>query len=299
MENKISVIIPTYLRVESLKRCLGGIFSQSERPLEIIIVVRDSDKKTITYLKKIKNIKTLVVSEPGQIIALNTGLNEAKGEIIAFTDDDSVPEKDWLAKIKKSFLLGKTIGAVGGRDTVLNKEQLKEEVGLISLSGRVIGNHHLGFGNAREVDFLKGVNMAFRKEAIKNLFFETKLRGRGAQIFNDSDFCLKVKKKGWKIIYDPQITVKHFAEKREDVQRGDFDTNLLKELAYNETYSILKYLGVIRRSFYFSNSFFVGSRNLPGLFYLPFRIIQDKLAFKRFKYNLSGRFAALRDCIAL
>jgi hypothetical protein len=45
----------------------------------------------------------------------------------------------------------------------------------------LIGNHHLGVGEPREVDVLKGVNMSYRRTAIADIHFDERMRGTGAQ----------------------------------------------------------------------------------------------------------------------
>jgi cellulose synthase/poly-beta-1,6-N-acetylglucosamine synthase-like glycosyltransferase len=103
---------------------------------------------------------------------MNAGLDAACGDIIAFTDDDAAPHTDWLERIEAHFLSDTNIGGVGGRDWVYHGTQLeegeREVVGQVQWFGRVIGEHHLGVGEAREVDVLKGVNMSFRRSAIGN-----------------------------------------------------------------------------------------------------------------------------------
>jgi hypothetical protein len=85
-----------------------------------------------------------------------------------------------------------------------------ETVGQVQWFGQVIGNHHVGKGEAREVDVLKGVNMSFRGKAIGQKRFDTRMRGTSAQIHYEIEFCLSLKRAGWKLVYDPKIAVDHY-----------------------------------------------------------------------------------------
>src|SRR4029078_12955747 len=129
-------------------------------------------------------VRKVVVGEPGQVAALNLGLKQSQGDIIAITDDDAVPHPHWLEYIEGHFKRDPMIGAVGGREYVYRGAHLVDEkkrrVGVVQWFGRAIGNHAAGFGNVREVEILKGANMSYRRKAIEGLLFYRRLRGDGA-----------------------------------------------------------------------------------------------------------------------
>jgi glycosyltransferase involved in cell wall biosynthesis len=97
----VSVIIPTLQRPTLLKRALESVFRQSWRELEVIVVVDGPDPDTIAVLQTIEDPRLRVVQNPRSLTAAgarNAGVDLAKGEWIAFLDDDDewMPEK--LAK---------------------------------------------------------------------------------------------------------------------------------------------------------------------------------------------------------
>lgn len=299
----ISVIIPTYQRFEELRRCLQALASQMRAPDEVVVVVRDTDEETRGFLDRAKvnhpNLRIANVTTPGQVSALNAGLVEAKGDIIAFTDDDTVPHSDWLRLIEGHFQADPRIGAVGGRDwCYINNQLLGEKrliVGKLFWFGLLMDNHHLGTGKPRQVDHLKGANMSFRKEALSGIRFDERLRGRGAQSRNDLGVCLAVKRRGWKIVYDPRIAVSHYIAKRYDEdQRGKFNNLATENMAFNETLVLLKHLSTIRKVFYVSWALFVGNRGTPGaiLFMRDFFIRRKREYWERFPAALRGRWEA-------
>jgi GT2 family glycosyltransferase len=222
-------------------------------------------------------------------------LDEAKGDIIVFADDDSIPKDTWLEQIEKHFLMDDKIGGVGGRDFVYIDNQSikgkKRNVGTITWYGRVIGNHHLGFNSPREVDHLKGANMGFRREAIGELRFDEHLRGSGAQYRNDLALCLAVKQKGWKLIYDPQVAADHYYSKRFDEdQRGIFNPDATRDLAHNEIYVFLKYMHGIRRPVCILFTLLVGSTAAPGMAqFLRLLLRGHKKVWSRFLASIQGQ----------
>ena len=306
---RITVVIPTYRRINELECCLRALKEQTRKADEILVVVRDSDEGTKNFLEGVKSdyphLHAFDVTKPGQVAALNRGLEAALGDIIAFTDDDAVPHYDWLELIEKHFQDDSNVGGVGGKDNVfiegkaLNHTMLHApcsmpKVGIITWHGRIIGNHHLGEGETREVDHLKGSNMSFRKEAIRGIWFDTRLRGRGAQYRNDLAMCLAVKQRGWKLIYDPQILIDHhYAVRFEKDQRGNFDITAIEDAAFNEAYIFLKYLPLLKSIKCLGYSFFVGSLFTPGLAqFLRILLKKGKQARARFLAATRGRCMA-------
>jgi hypothetical protein len=188
------------------------------------------------------------------------------------------------------------IGAVGGRDYVYHDGQLIDEkesrVGIVQWFGRVIGNHHAGFGKVREVEILKGANMSYRREAITGLSFDRRLRGGGAQICNDMGFSLCVRRRGWNLIYDPSVSVDHYPAMRHDLdQRHLFNAVAMTDAIHNETLVLLDYISPVRRIIFVVWAVFVGHRAAPGLLqWVRFRVRGDHEISVKLRAALKGRF---------
>jgi len=158
---KISVLVPTYRRPADLKRCLAALRAQTLPPDEVLVVARPEDEATQRRLAVEANghnrfaLRVVETGAGGQVAALNRGLEAASGDIVAITDDDAAPRVDWVARIAAAFEGDAKLGALGGRDWVHEKGRVldasREVVGRIARSGKIIGNHHLGVGPAREV----------------------------------------------------------------------------------------------------------------------------------------------------
>lgn len=267
----ISVVVPTYKRLNELKRCLVALDSQTFLPYEVVVVVRLGDIQTLSYIQNWIAQKTLysrkfcIVSTPGLVRALIRGTEAASGDVVAFTDDDAAPDSRWLFKIQRYYHNPK-VGGVGGRDILVNHPAvpLQSKVGVLTWYGKLIGNHHLGCGPPREVDVLKGVNMSFRRPLVE---FSSFLRSRGGpETHNEVGMCLRVKRLGYSLVYDPTITVDHYAAPRVDTeQRTQFNVKSVEDSAFNLQISLLTWLPWHQKLLRFLYSMWIGDKAYPGL----------------------------------
>jgi GT2 family glycosyltransferase len=297
---KITVIVPTYCRSKDLARCLEALRQQTRPADKVLVVVRDTDAETWSFLEAFSPdflpLRALEVKVPGVVAAMNVGINAASGDFIAFIDDDAAPHPDWLERIETYFLSDKQIGGVGGRDVVHLGTKLEdgasEVVGKLQWFGRVVGNHHIGIGKSREVDVLKGVNMCFRQTAIAGLRFDERMRGTGAQAHFEIAFCLALRQAGWKLIYDPMVAADHFrGERFDEDQRDRFNSIAVTNAVHNETLALLEYLPPVRRFAFLLWAILLGTRDARGFFqWLRFFPSEGRLARQKLIAGLRGRW---------
>ncbi|QYF87653.1 glycosyltransferase family 2 protein [Brevundimonas sp. PAMC22021] len=273
MSLTVSVIVPTWRRPSDLRRCLTALANQTRAADEVLVVHRAEDAETVRVLEEAPAgllIRGVVVVTAGQVAALNRGLDQARGQVIAITDDDAVPRADWLLRIVLAFEGDPTLTGMGGRDWlhVDGRPETGErrEVGRVQGWGRCIGNHHLGAGGPREVDILKGANMSFRRAHLGDLRFDARMRGEGAQVCNDMAFCLALRRAGRRLVYDPAVAVDHFPGVRHDAdQRRGFSAEAQANRAHNETLALLAFLPRGRRAVFLVWALLLGTRANPGL----------------------------------
>ena len=115
----ISVIIPTYERAGQLFACLGALAVQDyHRDRFEVLVVDDgsliSPEPTVDTFRDRLNVRYLKQEHAGPAAARNHGAAVAKGEILAFTDDDCAPAPDWLRSLATS-LASRSDCVLGGR----------------------------------------------------------------------------------------------------------------------------------------------------------------------------------------
>lgn len=93
----VSVIIPTYRDWDRLELCLKALERQSfpSEKFEVIVINNDPSDSVPNWLS-INGWRVIEEKKPGSYAARNSGIRKAKGEILAFTDSDCIPDKDWL-----------------------------------------------------------------------------------------------------------------------------------------------------------------------------------------------------------
>lgn len=108
-----SIIIPTYNRHEKLSQLMKTLQEQVERDFEVIII--DQSEGKWTESNKSFGFQLYYIQSPvkGAVHARNYGANIAKGDILAFVDDDCLPSKAWLLNARPYFDNPKTIGIEG------------------------------------------------------------------------------------------------------------------------------------------------------------------------------------------
>lgn len=296
----ISVIVPTYRRPKDLERCLEALKAQEKQADEVLVIMRDTDLETQRFIENFDRgklpLKTFTVSIPGVVAAMNRGLESALSDVVAFTDDDAAPHPNWLQLMEKHFLSDERVGAVGGKDLLQgnrHQEAYKDKiVGKVQWFGRIIGNHSYAAGEAREVDVLKGVNMSFRRLPLHEIKFDDRMKGTGAQVYFEDACCLTLKRKGWKIIYDPQIVVDHYVAQRFDEdQRLQFVRIATVNKVHNETLNLLEYFSPFRRVIFLAWVVLIGTRNKRGIIQcLRFLPTEGMLSVKKTLAALEGRW---------
>lgn len=115
MPLRISVIVPAYNRPDNLLSLLKSLEAQTYRDFEVIVVV-DGVKETLKAAQGYKASYQLIVKyidNSGCQVARNVGIREAEGDILAFTDDDCIPDLKWLEHGIKYFGDKKLVGVEG------------------------------------------------------------------------------------------------------------------------------------------------------------------------------------------
>jgi glycosyltransferase involved in cell wall biosynthesis len=270
---KVSVLVPSYRRPRDLERCLQALSVQTRSPDQLMVVARSDDKETCDVARNWDSrlgVELVEVTVSGVVHALNAGLARCSGDLLAITDDDAAPRPEWLSRIEAHYEADPTIGGLGGRDWIYNDGVIElgdsAVVGRILWYGRIIGNHHRGVGQARDVDLLKGANWSFRTTAIRPVGFDIRLRGSGAQVYNEMLASLGVRHAGWRLVYDPEVTVDHYLGTRHDRdQRQKLDQIATENRAFNLRLALNEVRPNWLRMMALAWQLAVGNREAPGI----------------------------------
>ncbi|MCS6911591.1 MAG: glycosyltransferase family 2 protein, partial [Anaerolineales bacterium] len=110
-----SVVIPTYNRQATLRRCLTALLAQTYPAHEIIVVDDGSTDGTAEMMTRdFPIVRFFRQKNAGPASARNRGIREASGDVIAFTDDDCLPPADWLERLADGYRRHPDVAGVGG-----------------------------------------------------------------------------------------------------------------------------------------------------------------------------------------
>lgn len=223
-----------------LDECLDAISRQTYTNYEVIVLSDEVTGKVRPAEKR------------------NLGIKRAKGEIVAFIDDDAYPEADWLKNALARFE-DASIGAVGGPGVTPPGDKA-----LARLSGRVYENvfvsgnyryRYLPIGSVMEVEDFPSCNLFVRKALLE------RIGGYRTDFWPGEDtlLCKDLIDAGVKIVYDPAVKVYHH-------RRALFAPHLrqLSRYAFHRGYFVKRY-----PSNSFKLSYFVPSAFALGLCFLP------------------------------
>jgi glycosyltransferase involved in cell wall biosynthesis len=217
---KITVILCTYNRCEALAKALESIAAStlpSAVAWEVLVVDNNSSDRTREVAEKFCRqypdyFRYVFESQSGKSYALNAGIREARGNVLAFTDDDVVVEPTWLQNLTAP-LQDKECAGVGGR---ILPEQTFSPPRWVPLGDRyalaplAVFAPDLKAGPLHEPPF--GANMAFQKRVFEQYGgFRTDLGPRpGSEIRNeDTEFGLRLLAAGELLRYEPSAIVYH------------------------------------------------------------------------------------------
>ena len=200
---KVSIIIPVIKVNNYVLESMPKILELDWPDFEIILVTDKADKK-----HKWPKTKNIVSGKVGPAEKRDLAAEQAKGEILAFLDDDAYPEPDWLMKMVHCFE-DKKVGAVGGpaitpdHDGVLQK--VSGAVFESYLGGGFARNRYLPLGDHCDCDDWPTVNLLVLKDVFMSVdgFDNTYWPGE------DTKLCLDIVDAGYTIKYDPEGIVYH------------------------------------------------------------------------------------------
>ncbi len=252
----VSVIIPNKDHEEDLKRCIYSIMEKSTyKNFEIIVVENNSESESISKFydsltSKYCNIKIIKWNKPFNYSSVNNYAVEfAKGDILLFLNNDTeVINNGWMERMLE-HVQRKDVGAAGAKLYYPNNTVQHGGV-IIGILG-VAGHSHKGFSRnscgyinrlcvVQNLSAVTGACLMVRKEVFKEAggFDENFILAYG-----DVDLCLKIRAKGYLIIWTPFSELYHY----ESITRGYEDTPEKREringeikLFYNKWHDIFK-----------------------------------------------------------
>ena len=220
---KASIVICTYNRLKLLKLCIESIASLKTpaSDFEIIIIDNNSTDATEAFCKELSiiypNYNWKYINEPNQGIAFarTRGAKEAIGEIIAYIDDDSMAEPNWLDEIIKFYKNRPEAMSTGGR--IIPKYLVPVADWFGKYFWGLVGNYDLGKSvfQMKGVRYPSGANMHFRKAVFEKYgYFDSNLGRSGKSLMagEEKAMYLKLINANEKVFYLPHVIVYHHVE---------------------------------------------------------------------------------------
>ena len=212
----VSVVVPSLGRPAELDRCLAGLARLFYRPFEVVVVACDEGRAAIARHLGQPHVRLVRNDGAGVSAARNAGIAAAGGEIIAFIDDDAVPEPTWLdhlvAAMDKTGAAAAT-GFVRGRNGISFQwrgRTIRPDGFIDPL--RDTGDAARIPGRDEGALMLEGANMAFRRDPLLRLGgFDPAFRF----YMDDADISLRLREAGLDAALVPLAQVHHaFAPSR-------------------------------------------------------------------------------------
>jgi GT2 family glycosyltransferase len=245
---KFSVVVCTYNRSESLRRMLNSL-REAVIPdhllCEFIVVDNNSDDDTRLVFKEIEkhyeSIRYVFEDKRGISHARNRGIREAKGEIIAFTDDDVIVDKHWIQNIDKAFKEHDDVACVGGKILpiwgIRKPKWLKSRL-YVYLA---LLDHGDSVDYMDEPD-IYGANFAVKSEMFNKCgLFDPNLGRMPRKLYGreETEFLQRLQKAGEKILYYPSSVIYHHVPphrmSKKYIRKWSFDQGELEGILGGDT----------------------------------------------------------------
>lgn len=246
MEKQLSltVCVATYNRARNLNKCLESLTKQTDADFDVLIIDGGSSDKTHEVLEQYKDklsIRVIIDKIPHLSYIRDLGWRKSKSDIIAWIDDDVVVEPQWVKAIVAQ-LVEPTVGGVTGPTVISQKLLANRDVfffhtttnPLLKMLGKLYFKFFLqgekygigkiypsgawspgsNFPQSRklkkplEVDYLEACNFAIPRKVLEEVDgFD--LGYKSTSEWCEIDLAFRIRKCGYKLIFDPNVAVKH------------------------------------------------------------------------------------------
>jgi len=238
----VSIIIPIFGQIKYTLNALNSIKEmQSNVSFEVIVVDDKSTDNSVNILKKIKGIRLIQNSKNlGFISTCNKGAKFANSNYLVFLNNDVHVNDFWLDNLLKTFNDFSNVGLVGSK--LLYPDGTLQEAGSIIWNdgsglnyGKYQNNNNYKYNFAREVDYCSGSSLMISSKLFNSI------KGFNSEYspayYEDVDLAFNVRKKGYKVIYQPTSEIIHY----ESISMGSSSkTNIKNELLNKNKQTFIK-----------------------------------------------------------
>ncbi len=211
----VSIVVVLFNRAELTYQCLKSLLSlKFDIPFEIICVDNASNDETARLFSRVDGVRYVRSDSNRHFLAgTNQAAGLATGEFLLLLNNDTELEPDALIKAVQILRARADVGAVGAK-LVLPNGQLQEAGSIVWRDGTCLG---YGRGDRpdraiynfeRVVDYCSGAFLLTRTALYRELGGLDS--AYAPAYYEDTDLCLRMRQRGFKIVYDPRIQVTHY-----------------------------------------------------------------------------------------
>jgi glycosyltransferase involved in cell wall biosynthesis len=213
-----SIVIPTFHRPEQLNRCLAAATKQDYGDFDLLVIDNSCGDPRTEAVARAWNVRYVTEEQQGLCRARNRAATESTADVIAYLDDDSVPESGWLRAIAKEFE-DPLVMAVGGRtipislDTEAERLYARVRGAAYQRPSRLVVDRNTpawfeicAFGGIGA-----GCNMAIRRSAFDVWpgFHERTDRGTPVHGGGEQHAFVSLASRGFRVSHTPDAVVRH------------------------------------------------------------------------------------------
>jgi GT2 family glycosyltransferase len=197
---RVSVLVCTRNGSSTLSSCLEALGRQTHPNYEVLVIDDGSTDSTPEIAQRFPQVRYVRQEHAGLSAARNLGMLEASGSLLAYTDDDCIPDEDWLLYACRAFEDPQCVAA-GGPNLPPPPRNLTEACVAVAPGAPA----HVLL-NDEEAEHLPGCNLVIRKSALHAIGgFRTEFTTAG----DDVDVCWRLQSHGGKLTFVPAALVWH------------------------------------------------------------------------------------------
>jgi GT2 family glycosyltransferase len=251
MQERIDVFIPSSKNPHTLSQCLISLSKQHYKRFSVIIVGKKKEQAIINLINQYKSLRITYFAQTGTglVAAANQALKSAKGTIFVRIDDDVAVDRNWSKAIMETFTNNEGVAGVTGptllsaegihaRDFTNFVEKIKRKKTLTDkilykiyiqyvcenklfrvskfLKSGVftIGANFLKGRRSKffQVDYLEACNFAVRTALLRKVGGFDVVFSKGLGDYHEADAAFKIKKLGYRLVFNSRMKVLHKTE---------------------------------------------------------------------------------------
>ncbi len=206
-----SIVINTYNRAEGLRNTLKSLLGLAYPSFEIVVVNGPSTDHTDEVIEAFSSrIKAAKCDVRNLSVSRNIGICAAAGDLVAFIDDDAMPEPEWLSQLAAAYD-SEDVGAAGGKVFDHTGYAFQYEYATADRLGNAQWQLSeptpwLNFPSSMRFPYLQGTNTSFRRSALLRIGgFDEEYE----YYLDETDVCLRLNDQGYVIRQLPDAYVHH------------------------------------------------------------------------------------------